>query len=128
MTTEELEKGAELLKLLVEARSEIVMVQNALRRELDWLERRDLVARIDKVLDAAQDAWLHAEPVDAGWHRAEKGQLVGTVNTHVCLLYVNAIEGGYSWQYHPWRVSGVAKTEEEAKQHALNAALHKEPK
>ena len=52
----------ELLKLLIEARSEIVMVQNALRRELDWLERRDIAARIDKAIDAAQEAWLHAEP------------------------------------------------------------------
>lgn len=62
MTAEELEKGAELLKLLVEARSEIVMVQNTLRRELDWLERRDIVARINKVIDAAREAWLNAEP------------------------------------------------------------------
>jgi hypothetical protein len=69
----------------------------------------------------------HDKPVDAGWHHNDKGQLVGTVGTHVCLLYVQRVHNGYEWSYAPWRVSGVCATEEEAKREAVAAALHRRP-
>lgn len=48
----------EMLALLIEARTEIVVMGNVLRRELDGLDRRNIAGRIDKAIDEAQQEWL----------------------------------------------------------------------
>lgn len=51
----------EAMTLLAEARIEIVLLENLLRRELDRPKRDEVVERINKAMDAYRAAWLRGE-------------------------------------------------------------------
>ncbi len=105
-----------------EARTQLVRVENELLRVLAQ-GIRATIERLDVKLEESYNTTTDVvESEDAGWHYNEKGQLVGTVGQYPCLLYVQRVRDGYEWSFAPWRTSGVAATEAEAKSAAIAAA------